>query len=88
MSIFGYELSYHTLEYYTNDKDDTTQVIVIQDISTKHNNQVIRVYLGSDKVMEEVFSRDDSRNMFIMLEQYEGEQRSEMEDDEETDEDE
>lgn len=63
-------------------------MIVIQNISTKHNNQVIRVYLGRDKVMEEVFSRDDSRNMFIMLEQYEGEQRSEMEDDEETEEDE
>ena len=69
LDIFGMELTYHTLKYYTINKDDYSQVKTMENYNG--NTYRFRVWLGSDIVLDEVYGLNHSSDMFYKLNQYE-----------------
>ena len=71
LDIFGMELTYHTLKYYTKDTDDYTQVMTSY---RAHNNGYrFQVWLGYENnlVLDENYSMNHSSDMNFKLSEYE-----------------
>ena len=69
LDIFGMELSYHTLKYYTRDEGDYTQVMT--SIYNHDTGYRFKVWLGKDLVLNENYQMSYHSNMIIKLEAYE-----------------
>ena len=86
LDIFGMELTYHTLKYYTIVKDDYSQVKTM--VNDNGNTYRFQVWLGTDIVLDEVYELNHSSDMLYKLIQYESVCDEESEcNDEDTDDD-
>ena len=69
LDIFGMELTYHTLKYYTKDTDDYTQVMT--SYICGNNGYRFKVWLGTDLVLDEIYGMHHSSDMNYKLSEYE-----------------
>ena len=65
LTIFGDEMTYNELEFYANDKDNTTDLKVEWNRNTE--TQLVRVWFNDIVVMDKKYSIHHSCDMFYHL---------------------
>ncbi len=87
LDIFGMELTYHALKYYTEDKEDYSEVRTSH-YNICNNKYRFQVWLGSDVVLDELYGTYYSSDMLYKLSEYQTHyDENKEEEDEEVEED-
>ena len=71
LKIFGDELTYNELEFYTRDKDDYSHLVVKEEINNHSGFMFITVFVDNHNLMEKKYDINCSCDMFYYLSELE-----------------